>query len=425
MSVTILKPQVESAVVVAPESPRQQAPAPDAQRSERQRPASKASVTGREMTVVIARGVDELRKHEAAWQVLVEHVLEPNIYYEPCALLPAVEAFGAEVDLHFAFLYAPDPLRPQGEKILCGLFPLERLRSYKGLPLATFRLWKHDHSYLCTPLLRDEHAGETLAAFFDWLESNASPCRLMTFRGIAGDGAFRKLLLEELNKRGNLSFHDEWYNRALLKPRSTEPSYVDGISGRHQKELRRKLNRLADEGIVEFAVLEAGGDVDTWIADFLRLEAGGWKGQEGSAFASSETAKKFFEGAVKRAHERGQLMMLALRLDGQPLAMKCNFLSGRGSFAFKIAFDESFARYSPGVLLELENMRQIAEMPDVEWMDSCAASEHFMINRLWTNRRLIETIVVSTGKRPADFVISALPLLRWLKRKLRRRRQED
>ena len=43
------------------------------------------------------------------------------------------------------------------------------------------------------------------------------------------------------------------------------------------------------------------------------------------------------------------------------VAMKCNFLSGAGSFAFKIAFDEAFARFSPGVQLEIDNVQAFHE----------------------------------------------------------------
>jgi hypothetical protein len=52
-------------------------------------------------------------------------------------------------------------------------------------------------------------------------------------------------------------------------------------------------------------------------------------------------------------------------------------------------------------------------------MDSCAVADHFMINRLWTSRRNIQTILASTGKPGADFLISVLPLLRWFRRKLK------
>jgi hypothetical protein len=67
----------------------------------------------------------------------------------------------------------------------------------------------------------------------------------------------------------------------------------------------------------------------------------------------------------------------------------------------------------------MENISRLRAMPAIEWMDSCAVAEHFMINRLWTSRRNIETILISTGKPPADLLVSALPLLRWMKHRLK------
>ena len=49
--------------------------------------------------------------------------------------------------------------------------------------------------------------------------------------------------------------------------------------------------------------------------------------------------------------------MLALRLDGAPIAMKFNVEAGDGAFALKVAFDEAYARFSPGVALEIESIR--------------------------------------------------------------------
>ncbi len=371
------------------------------------------------LSVVVVRKTEDLPAHLEAWQGLAEKALEPNVFYEPWMLAAAMEWFGKDTDLYFVFIYAPDPLRPFGEKILCGFFPLELSRRYKQFPVPTFTLWKHLHAFLCTPLIRAEFAERCLATFFDWLESADSPGKLMEFRAVAGDGLVHQLLIDELNRRGNLWFLAERYNRALFKSGDDAPAIVEGISGRHKKELRRKQHRLAEQGRVEYATLDADGDVEGWIQEFLQLEASGWKGREGSAFASENCDRKFFEAVIKNAFINRRLMMLALRLDGKAIAMKCNFLSGCGSFAFKIAFDEGYAQYSPGVLLEMENINCLRARSEVKWMDSCAASEHFMINRLWTARRTVETLVVATDKSPADLLISALPLLRWINRKIK------
>ena len=54
----------------------------------------------------------------------------------------------------------------------------------------------------------------------------------------------------------------------------------------------------------------------------------------------------------------------------------------------KIAYDEAYARFSPGVLLELDNLDLLAR-GDIDWMDSCAAENHPMIDSLWGERRTI------------------------------------
>jgi hypothetical protein len=116
-------------------------------------------------------------------------------------------------------------------------------------------------------------------------------------------------------------------------------------------------------------------------------------------------------------------MMLGLFLNGRPIALKCNLLAGDGSFAFKIAYDETLARYSPGVLLELFNIDYLHCRSEIRWMDSCAVPGHPMIERLWLDRRIIQDTLLSTGRGPGDFIVSFLPGLRWVKRQVSRPRR--
>jgi hypothetical protein len=108
-------------------------------------------------------------------------------------------------------------------------------------------------------------------------------------------------------------------------------------------------------------------------------------------------------------------MMLALRLNQRPIAMKCNFLTADGGYAFKIAFDENYRRFSPGVLLELENIRKLHSNSSIRWMDSCATPDHFMINRLWLDRKPMCTLLVSTRHIIGDFIVDIVPMLKRFK----------
>lgn len=112
-------------------------------------------------------------------------------------------------------------------------------------------------------------------------------------------------------------------------------------------------------------------------------------------------------------------MLLGLFLDDQPLALKCNFLAGDGGFAFKIAFDERYAGFSPGFLLEIENVRRLHQRR-LCWMDSCAEAQHAMVNRLWPDRRSMATVLFATGRAPGNLLVSLMPLLKWGQQRLLR-----
>jgi hypothetical protein len=372
------------------------------------------------MWVEVLEDAAGLAQYVPAWEALAAAALEPNVFYEPWMVLPALEAFGAGLKLRLVLVLVTDPKRPFGPPLLSGFFPLERRRGYKGLPVSYLTLWRHLYCFLCTPLVRADCARETLEAFLKWLAADRGGCPLLELARITGDGPFHFLLLDSFNESHRLTQVEECYTRALFRPaqRDADAYLQAALAGKRRKELKRQENRLREIGRLEYRTLEPRDDVAVWLEDFLRLEASGWKGLEGGALAMKEADRAFFWKAAGEAFRRGRLMMLGLFLDSRPIALKCNFLAEPGSFAFKIAFDEAYARYSPGVHLELANMQLVLDHPGLHWMDSCARPAHFMINRLWMERRTVQTLLLATGRRFGDLAVSVIPLLRWLKRML-------
>lgn len=368
-------------------------------------------------TVQTITDVDGMRRYQAQWEALAASALDPNVFYEFWQLAPSLEAFAtlAESNVAIALVVSNGDDGP----VLRGVFPLERSRSYRGLPLRAARLWKPPYCFSCTPLIDRQHAQSAVEAFLLWLKRPEAGCELLELNDIRGDGPFAAVLTAALKRLGRPSFETWRHQRALLDLHPDAP-LEDTLSGKKHKQARRLQRRLAERGELRFERMASNADAHAWIQDFLALEASGWKGQEGSAMASKSHTRQHFETVAMAAHQRGRLDMQSLRLGDRVIAMQCNYIGSDSAYAFKCAYDETYAAYSPGVLLELENIRVARDEMGVPWMDSCAVPNHPTMDRLWSARRTVAAHVVSNGRWVNDASIRVWPRLRGLKQSARR-----
>jgi hypothetical protein len=157
------------------------------------------------------------------------------------------------------------------------------------------------------------------------------------------------------------------------------------------------------------------------VREFLDLEARGWKGQEGTALACNPADTRFFAALAHEGASRRQLLVYRLKLDERIIALTTVFVSGDGAFLFKTAYDEAYSRGSPGALLQAYIFANLPhQQPQVAWVDSCAAPGNDLMEELCSDRRAIQSLLVSTGRGPGDLLVASLPLFRWARRTLRR-----
>jgi hypothetical protein len=368
------------------------------------------------MEVKVVSGREALTEHIPAWKALADAALEPNPFYEHWMLLPAVDYFGPGKDLKFALVFRHESGKAP---LLSGLFPLERIRPYMGLPVGAWSLWKYNHCPLTMPLIRKDSPREVLAALFQWLLTDAGG-HLLEWRYLLAEGPFQQLLADQLHEMGVAPLVWEWYTRAFFKPMETAEQYfAAALSGKHRKAWKRRTELLADLGPLEFCVADETTDMAAWIHEFLRIESSGWKGREGSAMACQEPNRKFFEEAVTGAFHAKRLLMSALRVGGKTIAQNCYFRTGKGSFHFKPAFDEEYARFSPGFHMECELIQYLHLQREIEWMDSCTSSGNEMYNRLFMARRTIQSLIIPVRGGVGGLLVAALPCLRYLKKTAR------
>lgn len=373
--------------------------------------------------VVKVREYDDLNSRTDEWNRLVATAIEPNAFFEPALLLPGLKHLAENDQPEFVLLYARQKANHQAEKVLCGMFPIQRRVKYRKRAFLGVSTWMHTHCFLGTPLVRGDCAVEVLHAFFDWLAGDGR-ARAIFLPLMHAGGPFGKALTAVIQQRESVWFVQQQISRTQFEPDASADEFMQHVWSRKTRhEVRRQQRRLGEKGKVEFKLLSKGDDLSPWLDSFLELESRGWKGDLGTAFASSENERAYFVESLTNAHQNEQLHMLSMELAGEPIAMNSAFLSADGGYYFKIAYDELLAKYSPGVILEAEFLRVLHERPDLRWFDSCAAANHPMIERLWDRRRLIQSVWVSTGSAVGDAWVGMLATInsleqcgvKWLK----------
>lgn len=326
----------------------------------------------------------------AAWDNLATRAAEPNTFAERWFVLPAARHLEARAELHLLEVWHGDA----GEAELVALMPLARGWKYGHLRVAHVTNWDHYQSFLGTPLIAvgwEQRAWEAMLAALagmPWARN------FLHWGGLVEHGPVHRGLIAAARGRCDTVYRTE---RAFLhSDLSPEDYYAQTVRKKKRKEINRLSARLNEHGTITNRQLSDGEPLGPWIDAFLSLEQAGWKGERGAAMANAAGTEAFFREAVQGAHAAGKLEMLRIDCDGRPIAMLINLLAPPGSFSFKIAFDEDFARYSPGVLIQINNYA-ILSRQGIAWMDSCAVENHSMINTMWAQRRAIIRVTVPFG----------------------------
>ena len=129
---------------------------------------------------------------------------------------------------------------------------------------------------------------------------------------------------------------------------------------RNLRAHRKKIQALDDVRVVRVVDSdEVGAELEV----FMRLEAAGWKGESGagSAILLHEDLRAFYRALASNLGEDGsddRCEINSLYIDGRCIASQLCIRTGEVLSLPKIAYDEEFARLSPGLFLLQETLER-------------------------------------------------------------------
>ena len=324
-----------------------------------------------------------------AWDELAECAAEPNPFFESWYLLPSLESFDSAGNVSILCF--------KQEGMLRGLVPVVRQQQYGGWPIPHVGNWLHYNIFFGTPLVASGAEVHFWRAVLRWADENPELSLFLHLNEISLDGPVFAALKSVLAADGRTWGVVERKERALLSSDlDVEAHLAKSLPARKRKDLNRRFRRLAELGEIDFRWESGSEGLLRWIEEFLALEAAGWKGDAGSSLASDAATEALFSESLICAVKRGRLVRLSLRLDDRPIAMLSTFLTPPGAFGFKTAFDEDYARFSPGFLMEREFLTALRRF-DISWCDSCAAANHSVMDRIWYERRPLGRVSIAIG----------------------------
>lgn len=341
----------------------------------------------------------ELEKYLDCWEDLAKNAAEPNIFYEPGPLLAALKNADDGLSFICLLIFRKAILPQNNEEQLIGLFPFQYLKETQWPSCGVYQTFTHRHCYLSTPLVHKEHIPVALDCFFDWANSSPNSVKLFRLHRTNGTGTLAEAFQCKLKKNRQPAMREGSYQRAFISPTGKAEEYISNALSKHKhKEYGRLYRRLEEQGTLKLETNNTDEQFK-WLDKFLSLEASGWKGSKGRAMECNGNDSGFFYDLIRSLSKKKQLVLHSLWLDKHVIAMKCNLISCdmRGTFAFKIAYDENYSKFSPGVLLELKNIHHLfKQSPPLAWIDSCADPDHPMIDQLWKERRTIDDYFIGT-----------------------------
>jgi CelD/BcsL family acetyltransferase involved in cellulose biosynthesis len=342
-----------------------------------------------------------------AWEKLSRRAVEPNPFFGPELVLPAAGAF----DSRGCYLVTVS----NGDRLLACL-PVRCPTRWGLVPLPLACTWRHQYCFLGTPLVDSDPATGPLA--LHRLLSGLRECpgrpRVALLESLSMDGILASWMRHLMPEAGGPAVVYASSTRGVLDENSCRQPDVRLL--RRRLRLRRRLERELGAPLQLVQRPDAAG-----VEAFLKLEASGWKGRQGTALVCRPTHAELVRQWCASLAEEGRLQALFLQVDERPIAAQLNVLDGNGLFGFKVAYEEGLAHRSPGVLLELEARELWCASGPGSFVDSCAGQHNEVVNRVFPGRRTLATLLLPLSGFVSSAAVAATPRLRKYARSWRYR----
>ncbi len=201
-------------------------------------------------------------------------------------------------------------------------------------------------------------------------------------------GIKRHMLTDTYFRFGNW-FHDQITSFDDYK--NTLPSQLKNTIERRQKKLDKNH-------VWEFKVYTKIDEIEPAYKEYKYLYQLRWNKEEGN--------NDFVDAVVLDLAEKNQLRLGILYIDNKPAAAQLWFSVDQTASIFKLAYDESFKKYSPGTLLTYKMAQYLIEQDRVSKLDFLSGDD--LYKKQWMSKRDEKWGIIAFNHRTAYGIFAAI-----------------
>ena len=219
-----------------------------------------------------------------------------------------------------------------------------------------------EHAPCGDALLAPDCAREALRALLAEVTREIPHSRSLEFTAVRQSSPTWYVLHDGLE--GHLLHLRPHWKHSCLAVRGECDRYFAGL-GKMRRNLRIGRQKLEKHGTISVELRKGPAAGADFLAEFLALEASGWKGRTGTAILKNPNLVTFYTRLVERFAAKGRLEWHVIRVEGRLVAAQMAFRCGASLMLPKYAYDEEFAECMPGHLLIEEVIREAFSRPEI------------------------------------------------------------
>ncbi len=346
------------------------------------------------MRARIVRIVDMDIRDRNAWSALARHTAEPNPLMEPECLIPAAQHLENGDAIHLALAEEND--------LVYACIPIRAVRDWHGFPYPFVTTQVRRTIECGTPLMDLQRGTEAMTAILEALAAKRGlfDSRVLVLPRLTEDGPVVHAIRAGANAIGLRVYANERWEQPMLH-RRPEMNYRSDHGGKFLRNLAR-LRRNLSTNLGEDVRLVDRSDDPTAINAVIAFELTGYKAVTGVAMTTHSGEPDWVRDMCDQFRSAGRLHLYALQGGSTIIAVMLLLQAGDGLFLLKLGYDQAYARYRPGLQLQLDVIDYFHTNTDCSWLDTCTFRDNETLLWIYPDRKQITGLFVPLSKNPMD-----------------------